>query len=473
MRCEQLILGWSQDNLLRTDGFGPIAASTGWPLDAGDRTAGLGEWSAFLPEGSSSRIAEGEPAPFCAAFVPVRAGIGLPGGVVLLSKVYLTRADRPGQYYIHALWDPEGRLAPADLAGAYRAGLLLSDDAAPPTGELPPLDVPVETVTEPGAVVDEDVTLVGHLVHAWLNDYRLVVDIGQREPIVTLDQLSRLLPQSVAREMAMTTFLGRQDPAPATLAFAVFPFSPAAVGWDELVADHRHDDLGHGVLAGGPHVDEPSRLRAWAQLRDTDLSSFRRGPGSAQERAAAQAEVSDRLDDQAILHSLLPALRAGAGRPVIAVPRIAELAAGSTVDLSEFDWAVGTENWSRLSNHLVGVWLSGARRPAAHIVRQAHVAPDRFGAAVEAGLAREDAPEVEELVEVLQRWPDEHVELLLTALAPVALPAGVLLAAVLDRPEPVLRRVLRSHWPQLAEQADLAPLGKLLRPSGGRLFDRR
>ncbi|NLT31515.1 MAG: hypothetical protein GXX86_13895 [Propionibacterium sp.] len=473
-RCEQLILGWSQENLLRTDGFGPIAASSGWPLHPGDRTAGLGEWAGFLPEGSSSRIADGESAPFCAAYTPVHPGTGaLPGGALLLSKVYLTRADRPGQYYVHALWDPEGRLTPADLAGAYRGGLLLSEDTTPPTGELPTIEVPSEPVDPPGAVGDEEITLIGHLVHAWLSHYRLIVDIGQREPVVTLDHLSRLLPAGVAREMAMTTFLGRQDPAPATLAFAVFPFSPAAVGWAELVADRRHDDLGRAVLAGGAQVLDPSRLRAWAQLRDTDLSAFRRGPGSGRERAAAQAEVVDLLGDREVLETLLPALLAEPGRPVIAVTRIAELAAAGTIDLADFDWAVGTESWSRLSQHLVGVWLAGARRPSGHIVRQAQLAPDRFAAAVEKGITGAAAPDVEDLVDVLQRWPDQHIEALLTALARVPLPTGVLLAAVLDRPEPVLRRVLRSHWPQLAEQADLRPLATLLRPTGGRLFDRR
>ena len=59
VRCEQVVLGWSTNSLLGSDGFGPVFASAGWRLPFGDRDAGLGARARFLDQGAAALVGDG------------------------------------------------------------------------------------------------------------------------------------------------------------------------------------------------------------------------------------------------------------------------------------------------------------------------------------------------------------------------------------------------------------------------------
>src|SRR5919107_5554218 len=143
VRCEQVVLGWSTNSLLGSDGFGPVFASTGWPLPVGDRDAGLGHRARFLDQGAAALVGDGAVPPRCLTYERTDAGS------LLISKAYAVGAARPGQYVVHALLDPTGRLGPRDLFTSAERGLLRTGQ---PAGEAdagwPAVEVPVSGSAE-------------------------------------------------------------------------------------------------------------------------------------------------------------------------------------------------------------------------------------------------------------------------------------------------------------------------------------
>src|ERR671912_899872 len=157
VRCEQVMLGWSTNSLLGGDGFGPVFASAGWRLPFGDRDAGLGARARFLDRGAAALVDDGAAPPRCLAYEPTDHGS------LLVSRAYAAGAARPGQYVVHALLDPSGRLGPRDLFHCADRGLLRTEQ---PAGEAdagwPAVEVALaEPEESPGLDADAEAVLAG------------------------------------------------------------------------------------------------------------------------------------------------------------------------------------------------------------------------------------------------------------------------------------------------------------------------
>jgi hypothetical protein len=324
VRCEQVVLGWSVNSLLGGDGFGPVFASAGWPLPPGDRDAGLGRWARFLDQGAATLVAEGAVPPRCLAYAVTEHGS------VLLSKAYAAGATRPGQYVVHALLDPSGRLGPRDLFAAADRGLLRTEqpagDARP---DWPAVAVPLADPAAPGAL-DAAATAVLAMLLGGLAGRRPVVlasrDAERAEQAVR--SAVAVLPPGLTAGLTLTTFA--TDPAGEgfRLGVAVPPFSrPVAVDLD-LDAPLPSPDRATATLVAALTTDGPrdglgqvttvAELDSWAALRAGRLGELE--PADVQRLLVGPLwrTFLERLDETGPTRLLLEALRDPQLRPVLA-----------------------------------------------------------------------------------------------------------------------------------------------------------
>jgi hypothetical protein len=219
--CEQVVLGWSTNSLLGGDGFGPVFASAGWRLPVGDRDAGLGVRARFLDQGAAALVDDGAVPPRCLTYERTEQGS------LLISKAYAVGAARPGQYVVHALLDPSGRLGPRELFECAERGLLRTEQ---PVGEAdagwPLVEVPVRDPDDPPSL-DRTAEAVLSMLLERLADRRPMVlasrDAERAEHVVR--QVVGVLPDRLAGGLSLATFAS--DPAGEGLRLSVTvpPFS--------------------------------------------------------------------------------------------------------------------------------------------------------------------------------------------------------------------------------------------------------
>ena len=277
VRCEQVVLGWSANSLLGGDGFGPVFASAGWPLPAGDRDAGLGPRARFLDQGAAALVGNGAVPPRCLAYERTDQGS------LLISKAYATGAARPGQYVVHALLDPSGRLGPRDLFRCADRGLLRTEQ---PAGEAdagwPAVEVPVTGPDEtPG--LDRDAEAALAVLLQCLADRRPTVlasrDADRAAAVVR--QVVGVLPEGLADGLSLATFASDPAAERRQLAVTVPPFSrpgpadldldaggPAPTGPTAVVVAAL---TGTGPRPGLDRVSSVPELFGWAQLESGRL----------------------------------------------------------------------------------------------------------------------------------------------------------------------------------------------------------
>jgi hypothetical protein len=324
VRCEQVVLGWSANSLLGSDGFGPVFASAGWPLPVGDRDAGLGARARFLDQGAAALVDDGATPPRCLAYERTEQGS------LLVSKAYATGAARPGQYVVHALLDPSGRLGPRDLFACADRGLLRTEQ---PRGEAaadwPAVEVPL-AAPEETSTLDRTAEAVLSVLLQRLADRRPTVlasrDAGRAEQVVR--QVVGVLPDALAAGLSLATF--GSDPAVEglRLAVAVPPFSrpgPADVDLDAGVPepDRTTAAVVAALTAAGPkpgldRVTSVAELFGWAQLESGRLD--RLGVDEVRRLLAGPLwrRFLERMDETGSTRLLLDGLVDAEARPALA-----------------------------------------------------------------------------------------------------------------------------------------------------------
>jgi hypothetical protein len=277
VRCEQVVLGWSANSLLGSDGFGPVFASAGWRLPVGDRDAGLGVRARFLDQGAAALVENGAAPPRCLAYERTDQGS------LLVSKAYATGAVRPGQYMVHALLDPTGRLGPRELFDCADRGLLRTEQ---PAGDAdagwPTVEVPLAGPEEARAL-DLVAEVVLSVLLECLADNRPMV-LASRHP-ERAEQAVRsvmgVLPDGLAGGLSLTTFASDPAGEGLRLAVAVPPFSrPGPVDLDLDAGGPEPAGstaavvaalTGPGPRAGLDRVTSVAELFGWAQLESGRL----------------------------------------------------------------------------------------------------------------------------------------------------------------------------------------------------------
>lgn len=324
VHCEQVVLGWSVNSLLGGDGFGPVFASAGWPLPAGDRDAGLGRWARYLDQGAAALVTEGAVPPRCLAYAVTEHGS------VLLSKAYAVGATRPGQHVVHALLDPSGRLGPRDLFDCADRGLLRTEQ---PPGEAradwPAIRVPLAGPARP-APLDGPAAAAVAVLLTGLAERRPVVlasrDADRAERVVRA--VVAVLPEGLMAGLSLTTFA--TDPAGEgfRLGVAVPPFSrPVAVDLDldapPPAPEPSAAALAAALSAAGPRtgldrVSSVAELDSWVSLQSGRLGEL--GAGEVQRLLAGPLwrTFLQRLDEAGPTRLLLEALVDPDTRPVLA-----------------------------------------------------------------------------------------------------------------------------------------------------------
>jgi hypothetical protein len=204
-------------------------------------------------------------------------------GSLLISKAYATGAARPGQYVVHALLDPSGRLGPRDLFSCAERGLLRTEQ---PTGEAdagwPTVEVPVAEPEEaPG--LDRDGEAVLAVLLQCLADRRPMV-LASRDAersAQAVRSVVGLLPEGLAGGLSLATFVSDPGGERLQLAVSVPPFSrPGPVDLD-LDAGGRPPAgptaavvaalTGPGPKPGLDRVTSVPELFGWAQLESGRL----------------------------------------------------------------------------------------------------------------------------------------------------------------------------------------------------------
>jgi hypothetical protein len=325
VRCEQVVLGWSANTLLGGDGFGPVFASSGWPLPPGDRDAGLGLRARFLDQSSATMISDGSPPPRCLAYELTEAG------TLLISKAYAAGASRPGQYVVHALLDPTRTLRPRDLFGCAESGLLLAEQ---PAGEADPtwpaVLVPRQPPgTETGLDRTEQAALAV-LLRCLADRRTMIIRSGDQERAASLvRRVVEALPDGLARGLALSTFA--TDPAETGLGVcvAVPPFSRISGEFDldldgALPApDSATATMVAELTAAGPkpgldQVDSVAALWSWARLQGGRMEELAADDINRLLTGPLWRTFLDRLDQSGPTSLLLDGLVDSEIRPVLA-----------------------------------------------------------------------------------------------------------------------------------------------------------
>ncbi len=324
VRCEQVVLGWSANSLLGGDGFGPVFASAGWRLPVGDRDAGLGARARFLDQGAAALVGDGAVPPRCLAYERTDQGS------LLISKAYATGAARPGQYVVHALLDPSGRLGPRDLFRCADRNLLRTEQ---PAGEAdagwPAVEVPV-AAPEEAPTLDRDAEAVLSVLLECLADRRPMVLVCRdaERAARAVRQVVGVLPEELASGLSLATFAS--DPAWERLALAVAvpPFSRPGPADLDLDAG-RPPPAGPSAVvvaaltASGPkpgldRVTSVPELFGWAQLESGRLD--RLGPDDLRWLLTGPLwrRLLERMDETGSTRLLLDGLLDAEARPALA-----------------------------------------------------------------------------------------------------------------------------------------------------------
>ncbi|HZA71868.1 MAG TPA: hypothetical protein VE476_03055, partial [Propionibacteriaceae bacterium] len=324
VRCEQVMLGWSTNSLLGGDGFGPVFASAGWRLPFGDRDAGLGARARFLDQGAAALVDDGAAPPRCLAYEPTDHGS------LLVSKAYAAGAARPGQYVVHALLDPSGRLGPRDLFACADRGLLRTEQ---PGGEAdagwPAVEVPLAGPEE-APVPDRTTEAVLSVLLQRLADRRPMVlastDAERAEHVVR--QVIGILPDGLAAGLSLATFASDPAGEGLRLSVAVPPFSrpgPADLDLDAGVPEPDRSTVAvvAALTAAGPkpgldRVTSVAELFGWAQLESGRLD--RLGVDDVRRLVAGPLwrRFLERVDETGATRLLLDGLVDSEARPALA-----------------------------------------------------------------------------------------------------------------------------------------------------------
>ena len=329
VRCEQVVLGWSTNSLLGSDGFGPVFASVGWRLPFGDRDAGLGARARFLDQGAAALVGDGAVPPRCLAYERSDQGS------LLISKAYAAGAARPGQYVVHALLDPSGRLGPRDLFACADRGLLRTEQ---PAGDAdagwPRVEVPVAEPDEPPAL-DHTAEAVLAVLLRCLADRRPMVlasrDAGRAEQ--TVRQVVGVLPDGLAAGLSLATFASDPAGEGLRLSVAVPPFSrpgPADLDLDAGVPepDRSAAAVIAALTAAGPklaldQVTSVTELFGWAQLESGRLDRLSTDDVRRLLTGPLWRRFLQRVDETGSTRLLLDGLLDPEARPALAA-RLAE-----------------------------------------------------------------------------------------------------------------------------------------------------
>src|SRR5215213_2998779 len=324
VRCEQVVLGWSTNSLLGGDGFGPVFASAGWRLPVGDRDAGLGVRARFLDQGAAALVGDGAVPPRSLTYERTEQGS------LLISKAYAVGAARSGQYVVHALLDPTGRLGPRELFECADRGLLRTDQ---PVGEAdagwPLVEVPVRG-PEDAPSLDRTAESVLSVLLQRLVDRRPTVlasrDAVRAEQVVR--QVVGILPDGLAAGLSLGTFAS--DPAGEGLRLSVTvpPFSrlgPVDVDLDGDVPEPTGSTAAvvAALTAAGPRlgldrVTSVSELFGWAQLESGRLDRMGADDVRRLLTGPLWRRFLERADETGSTHLLLSGLLDPEVRPALA-----------------------------------------------------------------------------------------------------------------------------------------------------------
>ena len=535
VRCEQVVLGWSANSLLGGDGFGPVFASAGWRLPVGDRDAGLGTRARFLDQGAAALVGDGAVPPRCLAYERTDQGS------LLVSKAYAAGAARPGQYVVHALLDPSGRLGPRDLFHCADSGLLRTEQ---PAGEAdagwPAVEVPVADRWTRPAWTRTPRRCWRCCCSAWPTAARWCWPAGTPSGRPARSgRWSRCCPRDWpascpwprspatrrrsgcgspspcrrspvrGRPISISTPAGgrRRDRSAAVVAALTAPGPkpgldrvtsvPELFGWAQLESG-RLDRLGPDEvrrLLTGPlwrrfleRVDETGATRLLLDglldaearpalaARLTDLDSelaallaraVARPTGlNVRDQGALQDQLVSLLGPTAFGRSVLPAVhrlaKKSGGPVVVAATSLADLVAASigrrgSAPLSAFDWYADTSAWSVVTEQRLTDWLDSSGPPPASLVAAVSREPAGFAATVDRVVGEQRMP-TRALLARMRDWPDADLEVLLVGLLGTRKTTRLFVLDVLgDRSTEVARPLLRRHWPELTQQADLSP----------------
>ena len=324
VRCEQVVLGWSTNSLLGSDGFGPVFASAGWRLPFGDRDAGLGARARFLDQGAAALVGDGAVPPRCLAYERNDQGS------LLISKAYAAAAARPGQYVVHALLDPSGRLGPRDLFACADRGLLRTEQ---PGGDAdagwPSVEVPVTEPEEP-PTLDRTAEAVLAVLLRCLAERRPMVlasrDAGRAEQ--TVRQVVGVLPDGLATGLSLATFTSDPAGEGLRLSVAVPPFSrpgPADLDLDAGLPepDRSAAAVIAALTAAGPkpaldQVTSVTELFGWAQLESGRLDRLSTDDVRRLATGPLWRRFLERVDETGSTHLLLDGLLDPEARPALA-----------------------------------------------------------------------------------------------------------------------------------------------------------
>ena len=363
VRCEQVVLGWSANSLLGSDGFGPVFASAGWRLPVGDRDAGLGVRARFLDQGAAVLVDDGAVPPRCLAYERTDQGS------LLISKAYATGASRAGQYVVHALLDPSGRLGPRDLFTCADRGLLRTEqpggeaDAGWPVVEVPP----AEPAGEPE--LDRTAETVLSVLLQCLADRRPMV-LASRDPVRAervVRQVVGVLPDGLAAGLSLATFASDPAGEGMRLAVAVPPFSrpgPVDLDLDAGKAEPAGPTAavvaaltGPGPKPGLDRVTSVSELFGWAQLESGRLDRLDADEVRRLLTGPLWRRLLERIDETGSTSLLLDGLLDPDVRPALAArltepdPELAALLARAVARPA----GLSVRDQGRLQDQLVGL----------------------------------------------------------------------------------------------------------------------
>jgi len=225
-----------------------------------------------------------------------------------------------------------------------------------------------------------------------------------------------------------------------------------------LLEGLRDPEVRPALAARLAHPDaELGRLLARAVARPAGLS--------LRDRGQLQDQLVELLGTTAFARSVLPAVHRLAkkeGPVVIAATPLADLVAASTgrrgsAPLEAFEWYADTSTWSVVTEQRLTEWIDGTGPPDRALVAAVAREPAGFAATVDRIVAEQGAP-TRTLLARMRDWPDADLEVLLLGLLGTRKTTRLFVLDVLGaRSIEVARPLLRRHWPEISQQADLSP----------------
>ena len=236
----------------------------------------------------------------------------------------------------------------------------------------------------------------------------------------------------------------------------------------------RVDETGATRLLLDGLLDAEARPALAARLTDLDAElaallarAVARPTGlNVRDQGALQDQLVSLLGPTAFGRSVLPAVhrlaKKSGGPVVVAATSLADLVAASTgrrgsAPLSAFDWYADTSAWSVVTEQRLTDWLDGRGPPPASLVASVAREPAGFAATVDRVVGEQRMP-TRALLARMRDWPDADLEVLVVGLLGTRRTTRLFVLDVLgDRSTEVARPLLRRHWPELTQQADLSP----------------